>query len=106
MARKHFKTATPRFYVPCFHGTKSTRQVTLPCQTADYTRLFLFRGNHHHHLTTFEARELLHDPYFDQIGLDALEQRQTDFLVRHFTTAETQRDLGLVAIAQETDQVA
>ena len=41
-----------------------------------------------------------------EIVADSLQQAHTELLVRHFAAAETQRDLGLVAFAQEPDQIA
>src|SRR6266498_1824144 len=41
-----------------------------------------------------------------EIGADPLEQAYAEFLVRHLAAAEAQRDLRLVAFAQEPDQVA
>jgi hypothetical protein len=40
-----------------------------------------------------------------KIGFDASQERNTEFLVRHFASAETQRDLGLVSLFQKADQV-
>jgi hypothetical protein len=45
-------------------------------------------------------------PYGSRSFLHPLQQAHAEFLVRHFATAEPQRDLGLVALLEELDQVA
>lgn len=64
------------------------------------------RGDHHHHLAAFELGELLHLDGVRQIVTQTVQQVQTDLLVRDFTAAETQRDLALVTIGQESADVA
>ncbi len=40
-----------------------------------------------------------------QISLQALQHTHADFLMRHFSTTEAQRDFSLVTIIQKLDQV-
>ncbi len=68
--------------------------------------LALAGRDHHDHLAPFELRELLDQDRVAQIVADAVEQGQTDFLVGDFPTAETQRDLALVAFREEAADVA
>src|SRR5947207_4760277 len=63
------------------------------------------RGQQHHHLPALQSRKLLDDGMRLEVAADALEQTDAEFLVRHLAAAETQRDLRLVAFAQEPDQV-
>src|SRR2546422_3683582 len=63
------------------------------------------RGQQHHHLPPLQPRKLLDDAVRLEVAADALQQTDAEFLVRHLAAAETQRDLGLVAFAQEPDQV-
>src|SRR5687768_10532964 len=67
--------------------------------------LHFLRGQQHHHLPAFHAGKRFDDAVRLQIGLDALEQPHPELLVRHLAPAEAQRDLRLVAFAQELDQV-
>jgi hypothetical protein len=62
-------------------------------------------AQHHHHLPAFHLRELLDNRVFLQVRLDTLEQGQTQLLMRDLATTETQRDLRLIAILQEPDQI-
>ena len=64
-----------------------------------------FRGHHHHQLTSLHFRKLLHDGMRLQFPPDAFEQPYSEFLMRHFAAAKTQRDLGFVAFFQKPDQV-
>jgi hypothetical protein len=68
--------------------------------------LLLFRRQDHDHLAAFHLRKLLDLAMRLQVSLQALQHAHADFLVSHFTTAETQRDLGLVTLFQELGQVA
>lgn len=43
---------------------------------------------------------------FTQVFTDAVKHFHTDLLVRHLTTAETQRDFGFIAFFQKANQVA
>ena len=52
------------------------------------------RRQHHHHLATLEARFLLDLGKLGGVVPDAVEELGAQFLVRHFTAAEAQRDLG------------
>src|SRR6476646_3475726 len=67
--------------------------------------LFL-RREHHDHLTTFHLGKLLDHRVRVEVRAHALQQLHTEFLVRHFPTAETQRHLRLVTFFQNADQVA
>src|SRR5437660_7811649 len=64
-----------------------------------------FRSQQHHHLPALESWKLLHYAVGLQVAADALEQAYAELLMRHLASAKTQRDLGLVAFAQEPDQV-
>src|SRR6218665_125700 len=68
--------------------------------------LFLARGDHHDHLAPFEFGKLLDDDDIGQLVANAIEQCQTELLVRDLTTAKAQRDLALVAVGQKTADVA
>ena len=71
------------------------------------TRSLLLSGRHHHdHLAPFHLRALLDRGDVVQVLLDALEQDPTELAVGHFTPAETDRDLGLVAVFEKTAQIA
>src|SRR5437667_2929806 len=63
------------------------------------------RGQQHHHLPALQPRKLFDDGMRLEVAADALQQTDAEFLMRHLAAAETQRDLGLVAFAQEPDQV-
>ena len=69
--------------------------------------LFLLRSEHHDHLTAFDLRwEGFDYCQFNQIVFHAVKHFHTDLLVGHLTTAETQRDLGLIAIFEKANQAA
>jgi hypothetical protein len=61
----------------------------------------LFRADHHQHLSTFHARILLDLGDLSRIFLHAGEEVHTELTVREFAAAEAQRDLDLVAFADE-----
>lgn len=61
----------------------------------------LARSQHHDHLATFETGLGLDLGVFLGFGTDLQQEITTDLLVGHFPTAETQRDLDLVAIVEE-----
>jgi hypothetical protein len=61
----------------------------------------LFRADHHQHLPAFHARILLDLCDLSRIFLNACEQVHAKLTVREFATAEAQRDLDLVAFADE-----
>src|SRR5690606_26990887 len=67
--------------------------------------LTFLRSDHHNHLPPFHERLLLDAAVFLQVALDALQQRCTDLLMRHFPPAETKRDFCLVALCKKLDQV-
>jgi len=73
-----------------------------------YCRLLrlLVRCQHHHHLPAFHFGELLDHCMFLQVGLYPFQQRQTQLLVGNLTATEAQRDLGLVAVLQESDEIS
>src|SRR6185295_5832012 len=64
------------------------------------------RTYHHHHLPPFHERLLFNGAVVLQVGLHALEQSGADLLVNHLSAPEPERDLGLVALRQELDEVA
>ncbi len=69
--------------------------------------LFLLRSEHHDHLAAFDLRwEGFDYCQFNQIVFHAIKHFHTDLLVGHLTTAETQRDLGLIAIFEKANQAA
>lgn len=75
-------------------------------QAKTYFSLFLFlRRQYHDHLTTFHLWKLLDLAIRFQISLQTLQHTHADFLMRHFTTTETQCDFSLVAIIQELGQI-
>src|SRR5690606_1850609 len=67
--------------------------------------LTFLRSDHHNHLPPFHERLLLDAAVFLQVVLDAFQQLGTELLVSHLAAAETKRDLRLVAVRQELDQV-
>src|SRR4051812_32404297 len=70
------------------------------------TGLFLFLGRQNHdHLTAFHLGPLLYLTVRLQVQLQALQHAHADILVSHLATAETQRDLGFVALIQELDEI-
>ena len=69
------------------------------------TTLFLLRRDDHDHLTAFHLRHLFRLAELFEIGLQTFQHTSADFLVSHLTTAETQRDLGLVALFEEAGQI-
>ena len=67
----------------------------------------LLRGQQHHHLPALQPRKLLDRSLCGSRSFaNPFQQAHTEFLVRHLAPAEPQRDLGLVAFAQEPDEVA
>jgi hypothetical protein len=62
-------------------------------------------GEHHDHLAPFHLRHLLDLTDFLEIRAQTLQHAHADLLVSHFTAAETQRDLGLVALFQEAQRL-
>ncbi|CAD9225256.1 hypothetical protein BCEN4_480099 [Burkholderia cenocepacia] len=68
--------------------------------------LLFLRREHHDHLAPFHLRHLLDLADFLEIRAQTLEHPHTDFLVSHFTAAETQRDLRLVALFEEAHEIA
>ena len=67
---------------------------------------FLLRADQHHHLPAFHLRELFDYADLFQIRPDALQQTHAEFLMRHLPSAEAQGHFRLVALGQETDEVA
>src|SRR5690349_20833839 len=67
---------------------------------------FLLGRDHHDHLAAFQSREALDDHLVHEVGLEALRHRQAELGVGHFTAAEADRDLDLVAFGDEATQVA
>src|ERR1700730_11820016 len=67
--------------------------------------LFLWR-KYHDHLPAFHLRKLLDLAVGLEVGLEPFQHAKADILVRHFTAAEAQRDLSLVALVEKLDQVA
>ncbi|VDZ79253.1 Uncharacterised protein [Salmonella bongori] len=66
--------------------------------------LFLLRSKHHNHLAAFDLRwEGFDHCQFLQIVFHAIKHFHTDLLVGHFTTAETQRDFGLIALFKKSE---
>ena len=65
----------------------------------------LTRSDDHHHLPPFHERALLHRTVLLQILLHAIEQLGAELLVHHLAAAKPERDLRLVAVGQEFDQV-
>src|SRR5215211_6639198 len=59
------------------------------------------RRQHHDHLPAFELGFLLHLGERGGVALDALKQLNAELLVGHFTTAEPQGHLDLVAFLEE-----
>ena len=66
--------------------------------------LLLVWTKHHHHLTAFHLGELLNHRMLLQVGFHTFQKCEPNFLVGDFTAPETQGNLGLVALLQETDQ--
>src|SRR5262249_51632572 len=56
---------------------------------------------HHHHLAAFEPRFHLNLGDLDGVVLDAIEQLDSELLVRHFAAAKAQGDLDLMAFLEE-----
>src|SRR6185295_10575091 len=69
------------------------------------TRLTLARADHHDHLPSFHERLLLYRAVLFQVGLHPLQQLHAELLVHHLASPESQRDLGLVAVRQELDEI-
>src|SRR5690606_12103366 len=67
---------------------------------------FLAGRQHHYHLAAFELGHGLDQDQFAQIVAHSFEYAHTEFLVSHLAATKTQRDLCLVAILDETAQVA
>src|SRR5450631_3338241 len=65
-----------------------------------------FGGQQHHHLPTFKPWKLFDDAVRLKVAANALEQTDTELLMRHFPATVTQRYLRLVAFAEEPDQVS
>src|SRR5579883_1527993 len=59
------------------------------------------RRQNHDDLTALEARLLFDLRDLGRVALDAVEQLIAQLLVRHFTAAEAQRHLDLVAFLEE-----
>ncbi|MNN36459.1 hypothetical protein D3C81_1503580 [compost metagenome] len=68
--------------------------------------LFLFGGDDHHQLASFQLRMLFDGTVFGEVLFDPLQQFHPQLLVSHLTTTESKRYLGLVPLAKETYQVA
>ena len=68
--------------------------------------LFLFRSQHHDHLAAFELGLMFNLSHFGELRADAVHQLHAELLVSHFTAAVAQRDLGLVAVIEESHQGA
>lgn len=69
--------------------------------------LFLLRSEHHDHLAAFDLRwEGFDHCQFLQIVFHAIKHFHTDLLVRHLTTAETQRDFGFITLFEKANQAA
>src|SRR3546814_1667001 len=83
------------FFLILRRPPRSTRTDTL----FPYTTLF--RSNHHQHLTAFHARILLDLGDLVRIFLNALEKLHAKLAMGEFAAAEAQRDLHLVAFADE-----
>src|SRR5438445_4588055 len=66
---------------------------------------FLFRRQNHNHLTAFHLWKLLNLTKRLQLSLQALQHAETDVLMRHFTTAKTQRDFRIVTIFQKFGEI-
>ena len=66
--------------------------------------LFLFRSQHHDHLAAFELGLMFNLSHFGELRADAVHQLHAELLVSHFTAAVAQRDLGLVAVIEESHQ--
>lgn len=67
--------------------------------------LMFTRGDHHHHLTPFQARPLLYRSNVLQIGFHPVQKLQSQFLMGHFAPTEPEGDLCLVALFQKTNQI-
>src|SRR5690606_5602264 len=63
------------------------------------------RRDHHDHLPALELRKLLDGAVLFQILLHAPEQLRAELLVGHLPAPKTQRDLRLVAMTEEANQV-
>lgn len=63
--------------------------------------LLLFRSEHHDHLPALELGLMFDLGDFGEFVANPVHQLHAEVLVRHFTAAETQRHLGLVAVRQE-----
>jgi hypothetical protein len=69
--------------------------------------LLLFdRRDGHHHLPPFHSGPLFHHAVGGEIIFNALKKADANILMRHFAAPKPQGDLGFVAFAEETDQVA
>src|SRR5262249_42271753 len=68
--------------------------------------LLLLGSDHHAHLAAFQAREGLHHAVLADVFLDLLGQVLAQVLMGHFTAAETDGDLDLVAFLEEAKHVA
>ncbi len=67
--------------------------------------LFLLGGKHHHHLPPFHLGKLLHNSVLIKIGSDPLHHLHAYALMCNLATTEAQGNFGLVAFAQEADQI-
>ena len=77
----------------------------LSCGADSAPRGDLFGREHHQHLPAFHARIGLDLGGLDDIGLDALEERHAELAMAELAAAEAQRDLDLVALADELDHL-
>src|SRR5450830_7124 len=67
--------------------------------------LLLLRRKNHDHLAAFHLRELLDLAVRLQIGFQTFQHTEANILMRHLTTAETQGDLGFIAVIKELDEI-
>ena len=91
-------------------GLQFRHSLLLHLKVSDISNNFrisvLVRINDHHHLPPFEPRVLFHRSIFLQIGFDAFQKLNTELLMRHLSTTKTKRDLCLVTVFEESNQVS
>ena len=64
------------------------------------------RDQYHGHLSPFQLRALLNIRMVLKVLFNSTQLLRPQFTVVHFTSAKTQRHLGLVAIFQKANQIA
>src|SRR5262249_24127158 len=90
----------------CTAWNQRPRWSRAPYPTGKRRTESLFWRQHHDHLPSLETGIQLDLRYLLCIALEAIEQPDAEFLVRHFATPEAQRHLDLVAFPEEANHRA